>query len=51
MDFDGELYGDQMTVEFVERLRDQQAFADVEALKQQMDADCSRVREVLGAGD
>jgi len=51
LDFDGELYGDQMTVEFVERLRDQQAFADVEALKQQMDADCSRVREVLGAGD
>ncbi|HUU31396.1 MAG TPA: riboflavin kinase, partial [Phycisphaerae bacterium] len=48
LDFDGELYGDQMTVEFVERLRDQQTFPDAEALKRQMAGDCDRVREILG---
>jgi riboflavin kinase/FMN adenylyltransferase len=47
LDFDGELYGDQMTVEFVELLRPQQAFPDAEALKRQMADDCRRVREVL----
>ncbi len=48
LDFEGELYGNQVTVEFVERLRDQQAFPEVEALKRQMDADCRRIRELLG---
>ena len=47
LDFEGELYGDQVTVEFLERLRDQQAFPDPDALKAQMSADCLRVREVL----
>jgi riboflavin kinase/FMN adenylyltransferase len=49
MDFDGELYGEQVTVEFVELLRVQEAFAGAEALKRQMDDDCRRVRELLAA--
>jgi riboflavin kinase/FMN adenylyltransferase len=47
LDFDGELYGEQAAIEFIEYLRPQQAFAGPEALKAQMSADCRRVREVL----
>ena len=47
LDFDGELYGEQVTLEFVSYVRPQQAFADAEALKRQMADDCRRVREVL----
>ncbi len=47
LDFDGELYGEQVTVEFAERLRSQQAFADAEALRRQMAEDCRRVRRAL----
>lgn len=47
MDFDGELYGEQMAVEFVEFIRPQQTFADAETLRTQMTADCGRVREIL----
>jgi len=47
LDFEGELYGEQVALEFIERLRPQQAFADAEALKAQMAADCRRVRERL----
>jgi len=47
LDFDGELYGDQVALEFVERLRPQRTFADPEALRTQVAADCDRVRAVL----
>ena len=47
LDFDGELYGEQVAVDFVEHLRPQQTFADAEALKTKMAEDCQRVREML----
>jgi len=47
LDFDGELYGEQVTLEFVSYVRPQQAFADAEALKRQMAEDCRRVRDAL----
>lgn len=50
LDFDGELYGEQMAVDFVEFLRPQRAFPDEDALKVQIAADCDRVRQVLGGG-
>jgi riboflavin kinase/FMN adenylyltransferase len=50
LDFDGELYGEQVTVEFVAHVRPQETFADAEALKAAMADDCRRVREVLGDG-
>lgn len=50
LDFDGELYGEQVTVEFVAYLRSQEAFADAETLKAAMADDCRRVREALGDG-
>jgi len=49
LDFDGELYGEQITVEFVDFLRPQQAFPDADALKARMDDDCRRTRKLLGA--
>lgn len=47
LDFDGELYGDQVALEFIERLRPQRTFADPEALRKAVAADCDRVRAVL----
>ncbi len=50
LDFDGELYGEQAAIDFVEYLRPQQTFADADALKAQMGEDCERVRELLAGG-
>jgi len=47
--FDGELYGEQVGVDFVEYLRPQEAFADADALRARMAEDCRRVRETLAA--
>ncbi|MDI3261410.1 bifunctional riboflavin kinase/FAD synthetase [Aerosticca soli] len=47
-DFDGDLYGQRMAVEFVAKLRDEQRFDDLESLKAQMDVDARRAREILG---
>ncbi|TAL86450.1 MAG: bifunctional riboflavin kinase/FAD synthetase [Rhodanobacter sp.] len=47
-DFDGDLYGQRMAVEFVAKLRDEQKFDGLEALKTQMAADARMARELLG---
>ena len=47
LDFEGELYGEQVALEFIEYLRPQQAFPDPDSLKAQMAADCQRVRAIL----
>ena len=47
LDFEGELYGEQVALDFVEYLRPQQAYPDAEALKAQMAADCERVRAIV----
>lgn len=44
-----DLYGQILTVEFVERLRGEQRFAGIEALVAQIHADIKRGRQVLGA--
>jgi len=46
-DFEGDLYGQRIGVEFVHKLRDEQAFADLPALVAQMDIDARRAREIL----
>ena len=48
-DFDGNLYGEWVRIEWIERLRDVERFPSVEALKQQLDHDRIRAREVLAA--
>lgn len=47
-DFDGDLYGQRMAVEFVAKLRDEQKFDGLEPLKAQMALDACRARELLG---
>ena len=46
-DFEGDLYGRTIEVEFVEFLRGDRKFDGPDALKAQMDADCARAREIL----
>jgi len=47
LDFEGDLYGLEISLAFVERLRDEQKFAGVEALLAQIDKDITRARELL----
>lgn len=49
LDFDGDLYGTEARVRFVERLRGDQRFESPGALAEQMDADVERTRAVLAA--
>ena len=46
-DFDGDLYGRRIEVEFVARLRDEEKFPDLAALVKQMRIDATRAREIL----
>jgi len=48
LDFDGDLYGQTLTLEFLARLRDELAFDSVEALVAQIDADVAQTREICG---
>ena len=48
LDFDGDLYGEQLGVELLVRLRDERRFEDAEALVSQMQRDAERGRSVLG---
>jgi riboflavin kinase/FMN adenylyltransferase len=47
LDFDGDLYGQKMRVEFVRKLRDEKKFESAEALVKQMERDTMRARQVL----
>ena len=47
-DFEGDLYGRRMGVEFVAKLRDERKFDDLDALTSQMHADARLARELLG---
>ena len=46
-DFDGDLYGKTIRVEFVRKLRDEEKFDDLDALVIQMDQDAEQARAVL----
>lgn len=46
-DFDGDLYGRRIEVEFVARLRDEAKFDDLDALVAQMDRDAAAARDIL----
>ena len=46
-DFDGDLYGKSIDVEFAAFIRDEQKFDGLEALKAQIQADCASARQLL----
>lgn len=47
LDFDGDLYGREVAVEFIDFVRADARLASVDALKQQMVEDVARTREIL----
>ena len=49
LDFDGDLYGREMEVEFIERIRDELKFDSLPALVAEMERDKERARAVLAA--
>jgi len=46
-DFDGDLYGQRIEVKFVAKLRDEEKFAGLDALRAQMDRDAAEARRIL----
>jgi len=49
LDFDGDLYGQQLCLEFLERLRGERRFDTAEALVEQMHRDVEQTRELVAA--
>jgi riboflavin kinase/FMN adenylyltransferase len=47
-DVDRDLYGMRVRLSFLQRLRDERAFPDVDALRVQIDADCRAARRLFG---
>lgn len=47
LDFNGDLYGQKIQLEFLERLRGEQKFPNVQALISQIQADIAQTRQVL----
>jgi riboflavin kinase / FMN adenylyltransferase len=50
LDFDGDLYGKQLRVRFLERLRGEMRFDSAEALVEEMHRDIERTRAIAAAG-
>jgi riboflavin kinase/FMN adenylyltransferase len=50
LDYDGDLYGQRLTVEFVARLRGEERFESAQELVAQMHRDVQRTRELLASG-
>jgi riboflavin kinase/FMN adenylyltransferase len=51
LDFKGDLYGVQLDMQFVARLRGEQRFEGPQALQKQIDHDIARARQVLAKED
>ncbi len=47
LDFNDELYGEELELVFLEKLRDEQRFGSVEALKKQIEADIATARSLF----
>ncbi len=47
LDFKGDLYGDQLRVHFLRKLRDEQKFAGLPQLQEQIQKDIAQAREIL----
>ena len=46
LDFDGEIYGKTVTVEFLERIRGDKKFESIDELKKQIEHDIEMVRKI-----
>ena len=50
LDYQGDLYGQELEIEFIERLRDEKKFNNVEALKKQIADDIQQGMVILESG-
>ena len=50
-DFDGDLYGRRIDIEFVKKLRDEKKFADLDAMVRQIDLDAMEAKAILGVSN
>jgi riboflavin kinase/FMN adenylyltransferase len=48
-DFDADIYGRRIEVRFISRLRDEEKFSDLEAMREQMERDAEQARAALNA--
>ncbi len=48
-DFDGNLYGQHLRIDFLHKLRDEQKYPDLDQLKAQIARDCDLAKELLAA--
>lgn len=48
LNYEGDLYGRELRLEFVQKVRDEQRFASAEELKRQIDRDVRKVKAILG---
>jgi len=46
-DFDQEIYGEEICISFIDRIRDEHKFENLQALKNQLEKDRKTVKEVL----
>lgn len=51
LDFTGNLYGDEIEVEFVCRMRDERKFSSLEELKHTLHSDIARRRDIADCGE
>jgi riboflavin kinase/FMN adenylyltransferase len=51
LDFSGDLYGRELRVSFLRKVRDEQKFPGLDALKAQIERDVTFARQVLGASE
>jgi riboflavin kinase/FMN adenylyltransferase len=49
-DFSADLYGAHMRVEFLHKIRDEEKYSDLDALKAQIERDCEAARTLLLEG-
>jgi riboflavin kinase / FMN adenylyltransferase len=48
-DFDADIYGREIEVSFIDKVRDDRKFANSDELVRQMDEDCAKARQILAA--
>lgn len=51
LNYQGDLYGQELRIEFIERLRDEKRFASIEELKKQIAEDIKRGQAILASAD
>jgi len=51
LDFRADLYGKELKLEFIERLREERCFNTPQELKLQINRDVKRAKQILGTGN